>query len=88
MSKPPPDAPSPTKTSDENPAESFEQALAALEGIVSGMERGDLPLEEALRQFEAGEKLVRRCRALLDAAEQRVETLLADETSRQDGSAH
>lgn len=70
----------PAAASPEAPAaESFEQALASLERIVADMERGELPLDEALRHFEAGEALVRRCRALLDHAEQRVETLLAED---------
>ena len=68
-------------------AESFEQALATLERIVAEMERGDLPLDEALRQFEAGEALVRRCRDLLDHAEQRVETLLAEQGTERGGGA-
>ncbi len=54
----------------------FEQALAELEGLVERLERGDLPLEEALRTFERGVTLTRHCQASLQAAHQKVEILL------------
>jgi len=55
----------------------FEQALGELETVVEKLEHGDLPLEEALKQFERGVELTRGCQASLKAAEQRVEILLA-----------
>ncbi len=55
----------------------FEQALGELEAAVERLERGDLPLEEALRQFERGVELARNCQAALKQAEQKVEILLA-----------
>ena len=54
----------------------FEQALAELESLVERLERGDLPLEEALSTFERGVELTRRCQNSLKAAQQRVEILL------------
>jgi exodeoxyribonuclease VII small subunit len=54
----------------------FEQALGELEAVVERLEHGELPLEEALRQFERGIELTRSCQASLQAAEQRVEILL------------
>ena len=54
----------------------FEAALAELEGLVERLERGDLPLDEALRTFERGVALTRHCQASLQAAQQRVEILL------------
>lgn len=54
---------------------SFEASLASLENIVSAMEKGDLPLEEALSSFEQGIKLVRNCEEKLQSAEQRVKIL-------------
>ena len=59
-----------TKTPD------FEQALADLEETVERLERGDLPLEEALKQFERGIGLARSCQVALTQAEQKVEILL------------
>ncbi len=54
----------------------FEQALAELETLVERLEKGDLPLEEALRAFERGVVLTRQCQASLTAAQQKVEILL------------
>lgn len=59
----------------------FESSMARLEEIVGLLERGDAPLEEAMKLFEEGAKLLRECTAQLDAAEQKV-TLL---TQGQDG---
>ncbi|MGH8296767.1 MAG: exodeoxyribonuclease VII small subunit [Steroidobacteraceae bacterium] len=60
----------------ETKAPDFEQALAELEGLVARLERGDLPLEDALRTFERGVELTRQCQGSLKAAQQRVEILL------------
>ena len=38
---------------------SFEKALSELEQIVTRLESGDLPLEEALNEFERGVQLAR-----------------------------
>ncbi|TLY92386.1 MAG: exodeoxyribonuclease VII small subunit [Gammaproteobacteria bacterium] len=54
----------------------FEQALAELEALVERLERGDLPLDEALKIFERGVALTRHCQASLQAAQQKVEILL------------
>ena len=54
----------------------FEQALSELEALVTRLERGDLPLEEALKSFERGVALTRACQAALTAAQQKVEILL------------
>jgi exodeoxyribonuclease VII small subunit len=54
----------------------FEQALAELEGLVERLERGDLPLDQALQAFERGVALTRHCQACLQAAQQKVEILL------------
>jgi exodeoxyribonuclease VII small subunit len=54
----------------------LEQSLKELEALVERLEAGDLPLEEALRQFEYGVKLTRECQTILKQAEQKVEILL------------
>lgn len=54
---------------------SFEQALSQLTGLVEKLETGELPLEESVAAFEQGVKLSRRCEALLDQAEQRLQVL-------------
>ena len=40
------------------------------------MENGDLSLEESLKEFELGIKLIQSCQKSLTDAEQKVETLL------------
>jgi len=47
----------------------YEEAIQKLERIVNQLERGQLPLEEALRAFEEGIRLVRHCQEKLQAAE-------------------
>lgn len=58
----------------------FEQALRALQEIVSELEQGDGSLEESLERYETGIKLARYCNDLLDKAELRVRELLPDGT--------
>ncbi|NBW89922.1 MAG: exodeoxyribonuclease VII small subunit, partial [Gammaproteobacteria bacterium] len=47
----------------------FEKSLQELETLVERLERGDLPLDEALKAFERGRSLVTRCKSILDGAE-------------------
>ena len=59
-----------------NPNEpSFEQAVERLEKIVADMENAELPLEEVLKQYEEGTRLVRFCSQKLDEAEKKIELL-------------
>lgn len=55
--------------------ETFEQSLKALEETVEQLEKGDLPLEEALARFEEGVKAAGNCQKLLREAELKVEKL-------------
>ena len=50
--------------------------MARLEEIVSLLERGDTPLEEALKLFEEGSSLIRSCGSMLEKAEQVVVRLV------------
>lgn len=54
----------------------FERSLSELESLVERLERGDLPLEDALKTFERGVELTRHCQNSLKAAQQKVEILL------------
>lgn len=54
----------------------FESTLSQLETIVSRLENGDLPLEEALKEFENGIKLAKIGQERLQQAEQRIQILL------------
>ena len=55
----------------------FESSMARLEEIVSLLERGDAPLDQAMALFEEGAKLLRECTRQLDEAEQKVTLLTA-----------
>lgn len=54
----------------------FEDCLQRLEKIVDQLEKGDLPLEQALTLFEEGIQLSNSCRQELETAEGKVEVLL------------
>jgi exodeoxyribonuclease VII small subunit len=70
------DPQTPGQASDAAATPDFEHALSELEGLVERLERGDLPLEEALKTFERGVELTRHCQTSLKAAQQKVEILL------------
>ena len=53
----------------------FEKSLAELEKLVETMEKGELTLEESLKQFERGVSLTRACQQALADAEQKVKIL-------------
>lgn len=53
----------------------FEASITELEGIVLQLEKGELDLEEALKQFEKGIGLTRSCQTILRKAEQKIEGL-------------
>ena len=57
-------------------SKSFEASVARLEEIVRQMERGDVPLEQALSLFEEGTSLIRTCSKQLDEAELKVVRLM------------
>lgn len=57
----------------------FEQILERLRVIVDALEDGDLPLEKSLALFEEGIRLSRQGAGRLDAAEKRIEELLASD---------
>ena len=55
---------------------SFEDALAALEAIVRGLESGQQKLEEAIGAYERGAQLRRHCEAKLAQVENRVQAIV------------
>lgn len=57
---------------------SFEQALKALEDVVRRLESGEAPLDESISLYEQGDKLRAHCQARLDAAQARIEAIVAD----------
>jgi exodeoxyribonuclease VII small subunit len=60
----------------------FADELKALEKVLKDLESGKLDLDDSLARFETGVQLTRKLRLRLDAAERRIEELLADGTTR------
>lgn len=58
---------------------SFEEAMAALEQVVSQLERGEVPLEQSIALYERGAALKAHCAARLKDAEEKVELIRAAE---------
>lgn len=58
---------------------SFEEAMAALEQVVSQLERGEVPLERSIELYERGARLKAHCAAKLKDAEAKVELIRAAE---------
>ena len=56
----------------------FENAMERLEAVVEQMENSKLPLEELIRCYEEGTRLIKVCSERLSAAEQRIEIITRD----------
>ena len=63
----------------------YEAALQELESIIQRIEEGEVELEESLQAYRRGDWLLRRCRALLDAAEQQVKHVTGKDLPAQAG---
>ncbi|HET7744686.1 MAG TPA: exodeoxyribonuclease VII small subunit [Gaiellaceae bacterium] len=57
------------------PGTSFEELQKELDSIVTRLERGDVPVDDAIALFKRGEELYRECASRLQAAELRIEEL-------------
>lgn len=57
----------------------FEEAMAALEQVVTQLERGEVALEESIALYERGAALKAHCSDKLKAAEEKVELIRAQE---------
>lgn len=57
---------------------SFEEALKELETVVRRLESGDAPLDESIDLYARGDALRAHCQARLDAAQARIEAIVAD----------
>lgn len=58
---------------------SFEDAMAALESVVTQLERGEVALEQSIALYEQGALLKAHCAAKLASAEEKVEMIRAAE---------
>lgn len=64
----------------------FEKSIADLENIVSLLEKGELTLDDSLKQYEKGVKLARQCEEMLNKAEQKIETLTVPQMTKDEPS--
>lgn len=62
----------------------FEKSMAELQEIVMQLEKGELPLEDSLKQFEQGITIARQCQTILNQAEQKIELLSATQLPKND----
>jgi len=68
--------------------QSFEEALERLEEIVTLLEEGEAPLEQAMALYEEGVKLTALCQGKLSVAEKKLDQILEqDGTRREKGGA-
>jgi exodeoxyribonuclease VII small subunit len=74
----PPEAGTPPMPPSPLTGKSFDDGLAELEAIVARLESGELTLEVALAEFEAGIALVRALNQHLNEAEARIDVLTRD----------
>ncbi|VVT14973.1 exodeoxyribonuclease VII small subunit [Erythrobacter sp. EC-HK427] len=65
---------------------SFEDALRALEEVVRKLESGEAKLDESIDLYEQGEKLRQHCQARLDAAQARIEKIVAGPDGKAQGT--
>ena len=56
----------------------YEEALAELEQIVSALEDEQNPLEEAMKLFERGQALVKKCGAALESAQLKIQKIAGE----------
>ena len=68
-------------------AMSFEDALRALEEIVTQLERGDVPLDKSIDLYSRGEELRAACQKRLDNAQARIEKIVAGADGSPTGTA-
>ena len=64
---------------EEKASRTIKFSLAELEKIVSQIESGQIGLEESITRYEEGIRLIKQCRAILDAAEKRIQLLAKGE---------
>jgi len=60
----------------------FEDALAELESVVEKLESEELSLDESLRSFEEGFRLVKFCTEKLGEVEKKIELLVRDKEGK------
>ena len=62
----------------------YNDAMKRIEGIVTALEAGGTSLDETLKMFEEGAKLLKECQQELEQAEKRIDGIRLDDSP--DGS--
>ncbi len=66
---------------------SFEEAIGELTNIVSKIEKGEIALQDSLKDYERGMALIKHCRGILQKAEKRIEKISKEEKSGDSGKS-
>ncbi|AZV50980.1 exodeoxyribonuclease VII small subunit [Bacillus halotolerans] len=62
-----------------NESMTFEEAMKGLESIVSKLEEGDVPLEQAINYFQEGMALSKMCHEKLQKVEKQMDFILKED---------
>lgn len=65
---------------------SFEDSLKALEDVVRKLESGEAPLDQSIELYARGDALRKHCQTRLDAAQVRIEAIVADRDGKAIGT--
>ena len=60
----------------------FEQAIEELETLIDKIESGQVGLEDSIKHYEQGMKLVKQCRSILKTAEKKIAELTVDDAGQ------
>ncbi|MCR6110507.1 exodeoxyribonuclease VII small subunit [Bacillus sp. A301a_S52] len=62
-----------------NESLTFEESMEALENLVEKLEKGDVPLEEAITMFQEGMTLSKECHDRLQKVEKQMAEVLSED---------
>ena len=65
---------------------SYNDAMKKIEEIVTALEAGGTSLDETLKMFEEGAKLLKECQQELEQAEKRIDGIRLDDSANVAGS--
>jgi exodeoxyribonuclease VII small subunit len=65
---------------------SYNDAMKRIEEIVTALEAGGTSLDETLKMFEEGAKLLKECQQELEQAEKRIDGIRLDDSANVAGS--
>lgn len=68
--------------------ESYDQAVQELEGIISRLEAGQMPLEEMLDNYRRGHDLLKRCEGQLKVLQQQITVIDEQQADAETGNKH